>query len=143
MKTKSKSAKKYPRASILPLAVVMVVILFIIGMALLELGFGARLNAIIGSGYITARAAADAGIAQALHVMNSQFNQINPCDPDWSGHTNSGDLSNSAYGVNNNDSLIYMGAMYLLALVIYGTARVIRSRQGIDLSLINKEIPVE
>jgi amino acid transporter len=52
-------------------------------------------------------------------------------------------LSNSAYGVNNNDSLIYMGAMYVLALVIYVVARVVRSRQGIDLSLINKEIPVE
>jgi basic amino acid/polyamine antiporter, APA family len=52
-------------------------------------------------------------------------------------------LSSSAYGVNNNDSLIYMGAMYVLALVIYLVARVIRSRQGIDLSLINKEIPVE
>jgi basic amino acid/polyamine antiporter, APA family len=52
-------------------------------------------------------------------------------------------LSNSAYGVNNNDSLIYMGAMYVLALVIYIVARVVRLRQGIDLSLINKEIPVE
>ena len=52
-------------------------------------------------------------------------------------------LSNSAYGVNDNDSLIYMGAMYVLALVIYVVARVVRSRQGIDLSLINKEIPVE
>jgi basic amino acid/polyamine antiporter, APA family len=52
-------------------------------------------------------------------------------------------LSNAAYGVNNNDSLIYMGAMYVLALVIYLVARLIRSRQGIDLSLINKEIPVE
>jgi amino acid transporter len=52
-------------------------------------------------------------------------------------------LSNSAYGINNNDSLIYMGAMYVLALVIYLVARVVRSRQGIDLSLINKEIPVE
>jgi basic amino acid/polyamine antiporter, APA family len=52
-------------------------------------------------------------------------------------------LSNAAYGVNNNDSLIYMGAMYVLALVIYVVARLIRSRQGIDLSLINKEIPVE
>ena len=52
-------------------------------------------------------------------------------------------LSNSAYGINNNDSLIYMGAMYVLALVIYLVARIVRSRQGIDLSLINKEIPVE
>ena len=52
-------------------------------------------------------------------------------------------LSNNAYGVNNNDSLIYMGAMYVLALVIYLVARFVRARQGIDLSLINKEIPVE
>jgi len=52
-------------------------------------------------------------------------------------------LTNSAYGVNNNDSLIYMGAMYLLAIVIYVVARLVRNRQGIDLGLINKEIPVE
>jgi basic amino acid/polyamine antiporter, APA family len=52
-------------------------------------------------------------------------------------------LSNAAYGVNNNDSLIYMGAMYVLALAIFLVARTVRARQGIDLSLINKEIPVE
>jgi basic amino acid/polyamine antiporter, APA family len=52
-------------------------------------------------------------------------------------------LSNSTYAVNNNDSLIYMGAMYLLAILIYVVARIVRKRQGIDLSLINKEIPVE
>jgi basic amino acid/polyamine antiporter, APA family len=52
-------------------------------------------------------------------------------------------LSNDTYGVNHKGSLIYMGAMYVLALVIYGGARIIRNRQGIDLGLINKEIPVE
>jgi amino acid transporter len=52
-------------------------------------------------------------------------------------------LSRSVYGVNAHDSLIYMGAMYVLAIVIYVGARLIRNRQGIDLSLINKEIPVE
>jgi amino acid transporter len=52
-------------------------------------------------------------------------------------------FSNDNYFVNNNDSLIYMGAMYLLAIVLYISARVIRRRQGIDLGLINKEIPVE
>jgi basic amino acid/polyamine antiporter, APA family len=52
-------------------------------------------------------------------------------------------LTNSAYGVNNHSSLIYMGAMYVLAIVIFVVARVVRSRQGIDLGLINKEIPVE
>ncbi|HEV2259761.1 MAG TPA: APC family permease [Streptosporangiaceae bacterium] len=52
-------------------------------------------------------------------------------------------LSNDTYFVNNHDSLYYMGGMYVLAIVIYVAARIIRSRQGIDLGLINKEIPVE
>jgi basic amino acid/polyamine antiporter, APA family len=52
-------------------------------------------------------------------------------------------LSNDLYFVNKGSSLIYMGAMYALAIVIYVGARIIRNRQGIDLSLINKEIPVE
>src|SRR6266567_3835597 len=52
-------------------------------------------------------------------------------------------LRNSAYGVNNRNSLYFMGGMYVLALVIYVAARIIRNRQGIDLGLINKEIPVE
>ena len=52
-------------------------------------------------------------------------------------------LTNASYGVNNRDSLYYMGAMYLLAIIIYVAARIIRRRQGIDLGLINKEIPVE
>jgi APA family basic amino acid/polyamine antiporter len=52
-------------------------------------------------------------------------------------------FSNGLYFVNNNDSLIFMGAMYALAIVVYVVARVVRRRQGIDLGLINKEIPVE
>jgi amino acid transporter len=52
-------------------------------------------------------------------------------------------LSNSNYFVNNKSSLVYMGAMYVLAIVVYIAARVVRRRQGIDLGLINKEIPVE
>jgi APA family basic amino acid/polyamine antiporter len=52
-------------------------------------------------------------------------------------------LTNASYFVNNKTSLVYMGAMYLLGIVIYVTARYVRRRQGIDLGLINKEIPVE
>ena len=52
-------------------------------------------------------------------------------------------LSNGLYFVNNKTSLIYMGAMYVLAIIVYVAARLIRNRQGIDLGLINKEIPVE
>jgi APA family basic amino acid/polyamine antiporter len=52
-------------------------------------------------------------------------------------------LTNSLYFVNSRDSLYYMGAMYLLAIIVFVSAKIIRNRQGIDLSLINKEIPVE
>jgi amino acid transporter len=52
-------------------------------------------------------------------------------------------MTNSAYGVNNKGSLVFMGLLYLLAVVVYVVARLIRKSQGIDLGLINKEIPVE
>jgi amino acid transporter len=52
-------------------------------------------------------------------------------------------FTNDAYGVNNTGSLWFMGAMYVLAIVVFVVARVVRRRQGIDLGLINKEIPVE
>jgi len=52
-------------------------------------------------------------------------------------------FSNASYGVNNRDSLYFMGALYVLAIVLYVVARLVRKRQGIDLGLINKEIPVE
>ena len=52
-------------------------------------------------------------------------------------------LSNSVYGVNSHDSLLFMALLYVLAIVIYSVARIVRRRQGIDVGLINKEIPVE
>jgi APA family basic amino acid/polyamine antiporter len=50
---------------------------------------------------------------------------------------------NDNYFVNKPSSLVFMGAMYVLAIIVYVVARVVRRRQGIDLGLINKEIPVE
>jgi len=52
-------------------------------------------------------------------------------------------LRDDVYGVNNPTSLRYMGILYALALVIYVVAKVVRSRQGIDLKRIHQEIPVE
>jgi amino acid transporter len=52
-------------------------------------------------------------------------------------------FKDSAYGVNNHGSLLFMLAMYVLAIVVFVVARLVRRRQGIDLGLINKEIPVE
>jgi basic amino acid/polyamine antiporter, APA family len=48
-----------------------------------------------------------------------------------------------AYGVNHSDSLKYMAVLYLIAIAIYVISRVVRRREGIDLAMINSEIPVE
>jgi basic amino acid/polyamine antiporter, APA family len=52
-------------------------------------------------------------------------------------------LDDELYAVNNRSSLVFLGSMYLLALVIYVAAKVVRKRQGIDLNAIHQEIPVE
>jgi hypothetical protein len=36
-----------------------------------------------------------------------------------------------------------MGAMYALAVIVYIVARIVRSRQGINLKAIYEEIPVD
>ena len=46
-------------------------------------------------------------------------------------------------GISNINSVIYMLAMYLLALVIYLGFRAYRKREGIDIDKIYEEIPVE
>ena len=52
-------------------------------------------------------------------------------------------FTNDLYAVNNSTSLWFMAIMYLLALVIYVVAWFVRRSQGINLSAIHREIPVE
>ncbi len=52
-------------------------------------------------------------------------------------------LTKDIYGVNNRGSFLYMGVLYLVAIGIYATARVVRRRQGIDLKAVHREIPLE
>jgi hypothetical protein len=52
-------------------------------------------------------------------------------------------FTNDLYAVNNSTSLWFMAAMYGLALVIYVVAWFVRRSQGINLSAIHREIPVE
>src|SRR5215467_11398083 len=52
-------------------------------------------------------------------------------------------FTNSSYGINFHPSLIFMLGMYVLAIIVYSVAWFVRKRQGIDLGLVNKEIPVE
>jgi basic amino acid/polyamine antiporter, APA family len=51
--------------------------------------------------------------------------------------------SGNLYGINVPASMYFMAGMYVLALVIYVVARVYRKSQGVDLSAVYKEIPVE
>lgn len=52
-------------------------------------------------------------------------------------------LKDDVYGVNNTDSLIYLGALYAIAIVVYVIAAIIRRGQGVPLSQVHKEIPVD
>jgi basic amino acid/polyamine antiporter, APA family len=52
-------------------------------------------------------------------------------------------LEDGVYGSNNRNSLIYMGCLYAVAFIIYGTSRIVRKRQGMDMKTVYKEIPVE
>ncbi|HET7012736.1 MAG TPA: amino acid permease [Streptosporangiaceae bacterium] len=52
-------------------------------------------------------------------------------------------FTNASYGINYKPSLFFMLGMYVLAVIVYAVAYLVRKRQGIDLGLINKEIPVE
>ncbi len=52
-------------------------------------------------------------------------------------------FKDDVYGVNNRDSLIYMGIMYALAIGIYVVARIVRARQGMPLDRVHREIPAE
>jgi basic amino acid/polyamine antiporter, APA family len=52
-------------------------------------------------------------------------------------------FTNDVYALNGRDSLIYMGILYAIALGIYLVSRFIRRSQGIDMSMVHREIPVE
>ena len=47
------------------------------------------------------------------------------------------------YGVNNTNSAIFMGVLYIAAIVIWVVAYFVRKRQGMALEAVAKEIPVE
>jgi amino acid transporter len=54
--------------------------------------------------------------------------------------------TNAVYGIdwtNFRNSFYYMFALYGLALAIYLVSRFIRRSQGIDMSMVHREIPVE
>lgn len=52
-------------------------------------------------------------------------------------------LSNAVYGVNNTRSLVFMGVLYLIAIGIYVVGKVLRQRQGVNVSVVYAQIPLE
>jgi hypothetical protein len=52
-------------------------------------------------------------------------------------------LFNADYAVNGSDGLIFVGALYAIALATYFGMKIYRSRQNIDLSVAYKELPIE
>jgi APA family basic amino acid/polyamine antiporter len=52
-------------------------------------------------------------------------------------------LQDDVYGINDGDSLLFMGGLYLLALLIYVGSRLLRRSQGMDLKMVYGEIPAE
>ena len=52
-------------------------------------------------------------------------------------------IKDALYGVNNKQSAIFMGILYVAAIVIWIVAYITRKRQGMALEAVAKEIPVE
>jgi amino acid transporter len=52
-------------------------------------------------------------------------------------------ITDATYGINNPQSLIYMLALYIIALALYVAFRLIRRAQGMDLKMVYSEIPEE
>ena len=60
----------------------------------------------------------------------------------WEWSFNAANLYGTSFSATG-DSVKYFLATYVVAIAIYVAARIIRQRQGIDLSRIHHEIPVE
>jgi hypothetical protein len=54
-------------------------------------------------------------------------------------------LTDSLYGigVGNTQSIVWLGALYGVAVVVYVVARLYRRQQGVNLDAIHAEIPAE
>jgi APA family basic amino acid/polyamine antiporter len=52
-------------------------------------------------------------------------------------------LTDDVYGVNNRDSMIYLGVLYALAIAIFAVSSFVRRRQGVRLTQVHREIPAD
>lgn len=68
-----KQIKIFPKGAVLSLVTLMVAVLMILGVALLRIGTNAQLTSVHAASEISARSAADAGLIQAIHVLNEKL----------------------------------------------------------------------
>ena len=74
METMNRDSKAIKRGLVLPVIAAIALCLALLGLGMLQLGFGSRLMATRTMAGVSARAAADAGITRALYEMNAMFN---------------------------------------------------------------------
>lgn len=73
MKTQKTDFRRNAKGMVLPLVISIAVILAILGIGLIQMGYGSQLMAVLSTSAISARSAADAGVADALYRMNEAF----------------------------------------------------------------------
>ncbi|MFC1604103.1 hypothetical protein ACFL5F_03660 [Planctomycetota bacterium] len=93
MKTMKRNSKRSKKGLVLPLIAAIAICLALLGLGVLQLGFGSRVMSAGVMSEVSARTAADAGLARALYSMNYAFYNNLPAGS-WS-LTGSGMLDNS------------------------------------------------
>ena len=108
MEITKKRSKKNRKAFVLPLATLMVILLLTVGIALLKLGTIARMQAAQTTAKISARTSADAGVTQAVRLMNEKLAEAVWDNSNMPAQTTSLSLSNSygsfTYNIAGNPS---------------------------------------
>ena len=93
MKTMKRDSKKSKRGLVLPVIAAIAICLALLGLGVLQLGFGSRIISAGVMSEISARTAADASLARALYSMNFAFYNNLPAES-WPAN-GSGTLENS------------------------------------------------